>query len=176
MFKRILSIVILTAAGTAFAADAPPPSKTYTLAKVQKVDGNDETCNKLFTDLKAYSKKPVVIAFTSKGTSEFEAKHQDNQLMNHNYKIIQQAVSDNAITRFGMGTFELDNKKMDYVITITADLKNPKMSYTYPMIIAHHASHCVFTAALKPDKNTIAAFKKNIEKKNLENGADLTSH
>lgn len=176
MFKRILSIVILTAAGTAFAADAPPPTKTYTLAKLQKVDGSDATCDQLFTDLKAYAKKPVVMQFTSKGTSEFEAKHQENQLINHNYKIIQQAVSDHAITRFGMGTFELDKKKMDYVITITADLKNPKMSYTYPMIIAHHASHCVFTAALKPDKNTIAAFKKHIENKTLENGADLTSH
>lgn len=175
MFKRMLSIVILAATGTAFAADAPP-TKTYTLSKLQKVDGSDATCKQLLTDLQAYAKKPVVIEFTSKGTSEFEAKHQENQLINHNYKIIQQAVSENAITRFGMGTFELDNKKLDYVITITADLKNPKTSYTYPMIIAQHASHCVFTAALKPDKNTIAAFKKHIENKNLDNGADLTSH
>lgn len=175
MLKRMLPIILLAAAGTAYAADAPV-TKTYTLSKVQKVDGTDASCKQLLTDLQAYSKKPVVMEFTSKGTSEFEAKHQENLIVNHNYKIIQQAVSDQAITRFGMGTFELNNKKLDYVITITADLKNPKSTYTYPMIIAQHASHCVFTAALKPDKNTIAAFKKHIENKNLDNGADLTSH
>ena len=173
--KWILSLAVIAAAQQVYAADAP--SKAYTLTNLQKIVAADAGCKKIYIDLQRLTKKPIVLQYTSKDNqSAFDVKHADEEIMNHSYKIIQQNITETSVSRIGSGSFDLDNNKLDYVLQISADLKQTNYKYTYPMIISSEKMHCVYTALLVPDQQTVAAFKKNIQNGNLNNGADLTAH
>ena|SRR3990167_58479 len=172
--KRILPLLLLAAANAAYAADTQ--TKSYALANLQKVVASSDSCTKIYSELQALAKKNIVLQYAGNDKqSEFDVKHQGERLINHTYKIIQQTATDTTISRFGMGSFELDNNKMDYVLQISADLNQKNQKYSYPIIITNEKSHCVFTGLLRPDQKTVADFKKNILNHNVDNGADLTS-
>lgn len=159
---------------TAFADGAP--TKSYTLADLKNVSSADTACNQVYTSLQQLAKRPITLQFANnKDQAAYDVKNNDNQIMNHSYKIVRQTSSETMVNRTGIGSFELDHNKMDYVLQISVDTKHDDHHYAYPMIISDEQSHCVFTGLLKPDQKTLSMFKKNIHDKKLEKGQDLTS-
>lgn len=171
---RLLKWTLLLLVATAsYAADTSV--KNYTLKDLKNVVAGDSECKTLHSALLSLGKKPVTLEFANNNNGEYDVKHQNNKLINHTYKVIQQTTTDTAVNRIGMGTFELDNNKMDYVLQVSVDSKHGNHQYAYPIIISNEKSHCVFTGLLKPDQKTLTAFMRNIREGKLENGKDLTS-
>ena len=171
--KWSLSLALFAIVTSAHADNAA--NKTYQLTHLQQAVASDNSCNKYFGDLKKLAKKPLSLSFANKESAEFNVSDQNNKIINHTYKIIKQSNTDNTINRLGMGSFELDNGKWNYVLQISADAKKPDEKFVYPIIISNEQAHCVYTGELIPDHATVAAFRKNIQSGNHMNGADLTT-
>lgn len=172
--KWILPLALLTVSHAVFAEETA--TKTYSLTHLQKIAASNTKCAATFKDLQTLAKKPITLAFTTNGDkATFKVTHADEAVVNHSYKIVQQNTTESSISRVGIGTMDLNNQTLAYVLQITADLKQKDFKFNYPMIITNEKNNCIYTAILVPDSKTIATFKKHIEKGNLDNGADLTS-
>jgi hypothetical protein len=163
--KSVLLLAPLLVTGAAYATDAAP-TKTYTLTNFTP----------LYHALQQLAKKPLSLQFASQSEpANFAATDTTGTLKNHSYTIVKQDVKDNVVNRVGMGSFEIDNSKVNYIIEISADAGQKNYKYLYPVIFSSKNGHCYYTALVQPDANTVAAFKKNIEAGVVAKSTDLSS-
>jgi hypothetical protein len=173
--KSVLLLAPLLVTGAAYATDAAP-TKTYTLTNLQRVVSNHPNCTPLYHALQQLAKKPLSLQFASQSEpANFAATDTTGTLKNHSYTIVKQDVKDNVVNRVGMGSFEIDNSKVNYIIEISADAGQKNYKYLYPVIFSSKNGHCYYTALVQPDANTVAAFKKNIEAGVVAKSTDLSS-
>lgn len=170
--RWILPVMAFALTQTAYAVDAAI-TRTYVLTNLHEVVSDHSNCKTIMKELHDLQRKPLVLEYISKGDGEFVVNHEGGLMINHTYKIVQEMKGDETISRTGMGSFELNHHKMDYVLQVTADLKHEAHQFIYPMIITNQDFICVYTAFLKPDRQTISVFKRKLHDDKTTNGADL---
>jgi hypothetical protein len=168
-----LALVLILVGGTA-QANEPAPLKSYTLTDLKQVVSNSPKCDALRGQLEQFTKHPVSLQFTKQGKEgEHSAQDASGQVTNHTHTTVKQTVNGNLVHTVGMGTFELNKEKIDYVLEVSANLDNPDHRYLYPIILASDSARCYFTALVKPSEETIAAFKQSIRSGAVKKGTNL---
>jgi hypothetical protein len=176
--KCSLAALLLITIGLAQAGpkNVAPAKKTYTLVNLQKVVSNSDQCDALYSELEQFVKTPVDLQFANKAaTKDLDVKELTGKVVNHNYSIAKQSVLGHTVHRTGLGFFEVDNQKINYIVEISADTEQADFKYLYPIILSGDNGHCYYTALLKPSDATIAAFKKNLDKGLVSKKTDLMS-
>jgi hypothetical protein len=174
-FKSVLLASSLISGG-AFAADAQPTStdKNYNIDSLKMVVSNASQCKSLLSELDKTFKKAVTFQSAERtGHSSFNVTEKNNRLMNLTYNIAQENVNGNLLKRIGLGSFNIGKDKFDYVVHISVDGAKKDFRYQYPVIISNDGGECVYTAIVKPSKDTVEAFKKHINENNVANGKDI---
>ena len=66
---------------------------------------------------------PVVLSFLKEGSApvEFSVQHKEGKIQNHHYSIVQQSVKENTVDRVGLGSFNINNHKISYMIFISVN-------------------------------------------------------
>jgi hypothetical protein len=172
LVKWSMLLVVFTTANITFAAKTT--TKTYQLSDLRRVVSNHENCKPLYHDLQNLAAHPVVLHFSNDSQTNFTVLDEQGKQAHHTYKILKQDVKNNMVNRIGMGSFELDGKKVEYVIDIAADLNKKDFKYAYPMILSSENAHCYYTALLTPSKETAKAFQQHIQSGAAQKGSDLT--
>lgn len=172
-FTKWIAIITLALAQSVYAVDGAI-TRTYVLTNLHEVVSDHANCNMIMKELHDLQRKPITFEYISKGEGEFMVNHEGGTIINHTYKIVQEAKGNDTLSRTGMGTFELNHHKMDYVLQVTADLKHEAHQFIYPMIITNQDFLCVYTAFLKPDRQTISFFKRSLHNDKITDGEDLT--
>lgn len=149
------------------------PVKTYILTDLRKMIGNGPQCDAFNKDLEGLTKNSFVMQFTKQEEGKHSVNDLSGQISNHTHTTVKQSVKNNFVQRVGIGTFELNSKKIDYVLSVSADLDNEKHEYLYPMILSTADARCSCSALLKPDAATVEAFKKSIQSGAVAKGTDL---
>ncbi len=153
---------------------AMPATKSYTLVDLQSVVSNSEHCAPFYEALKQLSEKPVVLEFKKNGHKRtLEVHDHSGQLSHHRHTTLKQKGQGKQLNRMGTGTFEFNHEKMDYLISISANVDNPNYQYLYPIILTSHQGQCYYTALVKPSEETVAAFKRKVASGAAAKGADL---
>ncbi len=175
--KSIGTLIIAASitANTAYATDTA--TKTYKLTDLKRVVANHENCKPIYTALQKLADDTITLHFT-KGAeqSSFTIGDGNGKTTNHTYKILKQEIKNNTVNRVGAGSFEIANKKIEYIIEIAADLNKKDFKYAYPMILSGENAHCFYTALLNPSADTVKSFQKNIQSGLAEKGSDLTGN
>jgi hypothetical protein len=91
----------------------------------------------------------------------------------HSYVIAKQNLVGHTVHRTGLGFFEMNKQQINYVVEVSADTKQADFKYLYPMILSGDNGHCFYTVLLKPTPETVASFKKNLEKGLVAKQTDL---
>ena len=177
IFKSVLFASSLISAGV-FAADAQTTStdKNYNIDSLKMVVSNGAQCKTLLGELDKTFKKPVTFQSAERtGHSSFNITEKNNRLVNLTYNIAQESVTGSSLKRIGLGSFNISKDKFDYVVHVTADAGKKDFRYQYPVIISNDGGECVYTGIVKPSKDTVEAFKKNINENNVANGKDIAA-
>ncbi|MDP1574601.1 MAG: hypothetical protein Q8L78_06700 [Coxiellaceae bacterium] len=171
----LLTVTTLLIANIALAdTTATAPHKTYTLVKLQRVVTNSPSCRPIFDSLKSLSSNHIHLSFKPTGEKgNFVVTDLKGVMQNSTFKILKEHVSAQSINRVGMGSFELNKQKIDYVIQVGVDLSKSTKDYLYPVILSGDTHLCYYSALLKPSEETTTAFKKNIQAGTVNNGNDL---
>lgn len=169
----LLGVMVLLIPFTSVRA-VDSPVKTYTLVDLKQAVSNSPKCDAFYESLKPLTQAPFSLQFNEPSeTGERTVQHLGGQLVNHTHTTMKQSVNGNLVHRVGMGTFELNGEKIDYVMEIGADLDNPDHQYLYPTILASDNARCYCTALVKPDEATVTAFKKSIQSGAVAQNTDL---
>lgn len=171
MLCRMKKILFLLCAFSVTAFAAP---KEYFLTSLRPVVFNHNQCSAFYHDLKKISKDPIRFEFspTSKG-GEHAVRDLSGLRTGHRYRIIQQTVKNGRLNRFGLGSFQMKDQKIDYVIHVTANLNNPNHHYLYPVLFTSHEGNCSYSGILDPTDATENAFKRRIQSGHAARGTDL---
>ena len=149
--------------------------KEYSLNNVALVVSNSDNCGALFNALTKLSQNPLELEFSStKEHKKFSVKDSNDSLKNHFYSIVKQNVGE-TVYRVGIGEFEIEGQKVDYVVTASADVKNPNYKHSYPVILSGDNARCHFTAVLNPDADTAEDFVDDVKSGEVEKTADLSN-
>ncbi len=133
-------------------------TKTYTLSNVTLVVSNSENCTAIFDSLTKLAQQPIKLEFIStKEDKKFVVRNSDGSLKNHNHEIVKQNIGDTPYS-VGLGQFELDGKKVDYVITASTDIKNSNYQHLFPVIFASDEARCYLTALIQPSADATEDF------------------
>jgi len=150
--------------------------KTYTLSNVALVVSNSDSCGAIFNSLSKLAENELKLEFTStKEDKKFAVKHSEETLLNHTHAIVKQNSATETVYRVGVGEFEIEGKKVDYVITTSTDIKHPSYKHLYPLILSADNAHCYFTALIQPSADTTEDFIKDVKAGEAQKGADLSN-
>lgn len=138
--------------------------KTYQVTDLKLVVNNSSSCATTYTSLKKWMSQPVSFQFSKDNTQadSYNVTDTSQQPQNHHYTIVSQKANGSVVDRVGMGSFNLNNQPIEYVVSIAADTSQTNFKYIYPVIIASNNAHCYFTALIHPDAATVASFKKHV--------------
>lgn len=175
MLKRLVfATTALLAINIAMADTKPVMYKTYSIENLKRVVTNSESCKPIYNSLKNLASKHVKLSFTAKGKKgSFVMTDLRGVMKNSTFTILKEDTSSHSINRVGMGSFEIDNQKIDFVIQVGVDLNKPSKEYLYPMILSGDSRSCYYSALLKPNENTTMRFKRNILAGKVKHGKDL---
>ena len=163
MIKKSIVLCGLFAFTTLACAATIPAQRNYKLSELDLVVSNSPECSAVYNSLKVL-KKPFSLSFTRdvQTTGQYDVTDNKNQLQGHDYSIAQQNTSGQAVSRVILGHFMLKDHRIDYVLDIAGDASQANFKYRYPIILSSNSAHCFFTAMVKPDAATQAAFKATI--------------
>jgi len=149
--------------------------RQYTLSNIQSVVSNSEKCAGFHEALQQLSKNSIELAF-KKGShkNDLKAKDASGQLLDLKHTTIKQTEEEGVFHRIGIGSFEFQGEKIDYLVSIAANPSNPDHKYLYPIILESHHAQCYYTALVKPSEETTSKFKDNIGAGHASKGADMT--
>jgi len=171
----VFTTTALLVANIAIADTKPIVHKTYSIENLKRIVTNSESCRPIYDSLKALASKQVQLRFTPTGkTGSFNMTDLNGAMKNSTFTILKEKTDPHSINRVGMGSFELNHQKIDYVIQVGVDLNKPSKEYLYPMILSGDTRLCYYSALLKPSENTTTRFKKNILARKVKKGSDLT--
>ena len=171
-WNSLFLLIVSIASSCVYATEAP--LKTYQLKNLQRAVSNHENCAPLYKSLQQLASRPIELEFSSRSEqNNFDVKDMSNRIANHSYQIVKQEINGNMVNRVGMGTFELNHHRLEYMLAISADLDRKNYKYTYPIVISGENAHCFYTAMLQPSNETIAAFKKSIQAGAVNKSVDL---
>lgn len=171
----IFATTALLATNIAMADTKPVVHKTYSIEELKRVVTNSPSCHLIFDSLKELASRHVRLSFTPTGkTGSFTMTDLRGVMKNSTFTILKEKSNSHSINRVGMGSFELDHQKIDYVIQVGVDLNKPAKDYLYPMILSGDTRLCYYSALLKPNENTTMRFKRNILAGKVKQGNDLT--
>ncbi|OGT50830.1 MAG: hypothetical protein A3E84_04910 [Gammaproteobacteria bacterium RIFCSPHIGHO2_12_FULL_42_13] len=171
--KWTIAIALLIAAHTIYASEAV--TKTYRFSNVKHFVSNRSSCNSFYSELKKLSTKSIALQFTPTSGANFHVKEMSGSLVNFTYQIVAQDKKDNMISRIGMGSFEINHAKVDYMIEIAGDVKQKNFKYFYPVVLSSSDAHCYYSALLKPGNETVVAFKKHIQSSSVAKQTNLVT-
>ncbi|EKD74539.1 MAG: hypothetical protein ACD_44C00410G0001 [uncultured bacterium] len=150
--------------------------KAYELLDLRGFSSNESACKAVYSDLKEISKMPVVLSFSKENsaTVEFSVQHKEGKIQNHHYSIVQQSVKENTVDRVGLGSFNINNHKISYMIFISVNAESKdQRHYSYPIVFFSEDYRCRYTALIKPDAETIKNFLTSIKTGMVEAKEDL---
>jgi len=177
--KIIAAVALVAVAGAAYfttkAVMHKGGVKTYTLSNVALVVSNSDNCGTIFNALSKLSETPLKLEFTStEQNTNFNVKDSNETLKNHKHAIVKQDVGE-TVYRVGLGSFELEGGKVEYVITTSTDIKNENYKHLYPVILAADSARCYFTALIAPDFDTTKDFIKDVKSGEAAKATDLVN-
>ncbi len=171
----LTTIALLTISCTGFANTSSNTTRTYSIQDLKRVVTNDQSCRPIFNALKTMAKDNIQLTFKSTGTQgHFKMMDPTGTIQNPTFTVLKENTDSHSVNRVGMGSFTLNQQKIDYVIQVGIDLNKPVDHYLYPMILSSDTKLCYYSALLKPSNETTMRFKKNIAAKSTEQGSDLT--
>lgn len=168
--KWMIAASLMICMAPLFADEAP--TKTYRLMNLQRVTSNHPNCHTIYQSLQKLTTRSVNFSFASQGDA-LDVNDKQSVLKNHTYRIVSQTADNQMVNRVGLGSFDLADNHIEYVITTSADLNKAGYKYLYPMILFSENAHCYYMALLKPNKKTIEDFKKHIQSGSVNNKTDL---
>src|SRR3990167_4652317 len=137
--------------------------KAYELLDLRGFSSNESACKAVYSDLKENS-----------ATVEFSVQHKEGKIQNHHYSIVQQSVKENTVDRVGLGSFNINNHKISYMIFISVNAESKdQRHYSYPIVFFSEDYRCRYTALIKPDAETIKNFLTSIKTGMVEAKEDL---
>lgn len=179
MKKHFAFLFCLAVAGTVAVTALPEgaaacSAKTYQLKDLRQVVSNSTECKSLLSGLRQWAKKPVSLQFyPASRRHHHTVKNVSGAGKNHSHKTAEQTIKGGKIHRTGLGSFELNGKKYDYVLEIAGNIDNPRHKYLYPIILFADDAQCYYTALLEPDAKTAQAFRESIASGAAAKGTDL---
>ena len=136
---------------------------------------NSTECSAVYNNLKVL-KKTFSLSFArdTQTAGQYDVTDNKNQLQDHEYSIAQQNTSGQSVSRVILGHFMLKDRRIDYVMDLAGDASQANFKYRYPIILSSNSAHCFFTALVKPDAATQAAFKATIVSGDVAAKTDMT--